>query len=268
VRQFWEQNPLWSGETQHEVGSRPYFEEHRRVVVADCLAGRMDESIFPKGKNRTRVLDLGCGPGFWTVELAERGCRQIVAADLTQTALNLARRRCAMYGVEAEFCIQNAENLTFPDGSFTHVNCQGVIHHTPDTAACAREIARVLRPGGTACISVYFRNLLLRMWPRLRWMGRILAKAGAGMKGRGRERIFASRDANEIVRLYDGQHNPVGKCYSKREFLSMLVPHCRVDRVFYHFFPARAMPVRVPALLHRLCDRALPFMIYAFVTKP
>jgi SAM-dependent methyltransferase len=268
VRQFWEQNPLWSGETRHEVGSCPYFEEHRRVVIGDCLAGRMDESIFPKGENRTRVLDLGCGPGFWTVELAGRGCRQIVAADLTQTALNLAKRRCEVYGVEAEFCIQNAEKLTFPDGSFAHVNCQGVIHHTPDTAACVQEIARVLRPGGTACISVYFRNILLRMWPGLWWMGRILAKAGAGMKGRGRERIFASRDANEIVRLYDGHHNPLGKCYSKREFLSMLAPHFRVDRVFYHFFPARAIPVRVPAFLHRLCDRALPFMIYVFVTKP
>jgi len=178
VRTFWERNPLWSGESLHPLGSKEYFEEHRRVCIDDGFAGRMDERVFPDDAHRDAVLDLGCGPGFWTVELGRRGCKGLVAADLTQSALVLAAQRCAIFGIQAEFSQQNAESMTFDSGTFSHVNCQGVIHHTPNTEACVAEIARVLRPGGTASVSVYYRNLILRSWPVLGWSGKLLSPAG------------------------------------------------------------------------------------------
>jgi SAM-dependent methyltransferase len=147
------------------------------------------------------------------------------------------------------------------------VNCQGVIHHTPDTAACVREIARVLRPGGTASLSVYYRNILLRHWHRIGAIGGAIARLGGGLRGRGREVIYRERCADEAVRLYDGAENPIGKAYDYRQFVDLLQPHFQIEEVFYHYFPARSLPFTVPRLLHRILDTKLPFMIFANVRK-
>jgi len=169
--------------------------------------------------------------------------------------------------VIAETVKQNAEAMSFPDATFGHVNCQGVIHHTPDTEGCIREIARVLRPNGTASISVYYRNVLLSLWPWISWIGRSIARLGGKLRGRGREEIFLLSDVDELVRTFDGKHNPIGKCYSRRQFLEMLQPYFHVKELFLHFFPARALPFPLPRLLHSRLDGRLGFLIYANVMK-
>jgi SAM-dependent methyltransferase len=201
------------------------------------------------------------------VELAERGCKEVHGADLTRQAVLLAESRAKAYGVAAQFHVQNAEAMTFPDETFTHVNCQGVIHHTPRTEECMKEIARVLKPDGTALVSVYYRNFFLRNWRYLRWLGKGLFLFGAKMKGRGRERIFSETEPDSLVRLYDGDANPVGKAYSLEQMRAMAEPYFEIEKVFYHFFPARSLPVRVPGWLHRKLDRGVPFMIYLRLRK-
>jgi 2-polyprenyl-3-methyl-5-hydroxy-6-metoxy-1,4-benzoquinol methylase len=271
VIEFWEQNPLWTGESAHEAGSVAFFENHRAVYLSDCLGGVFDLRLMPpprRGGQEMRVLDLGCGIGFWVSEFAMRGVGYLHAADLTQRALELTQQRLDVLGLKADLSRQNAESMTFADGEFDHVNCQGVVHHTPDTAAAIAEIARVLKPGGTASISVYYRNSILRLWPYMRWAGCLLAWLGGGLKGRGREGIFLEKDVDNIVRLYDGTENPLGKSYTKREFESLLVSHFEVDETYLHFFPARALPFRIPTMVHGWLDQHLGFMIYASVTKP
>lgn len=271
VRRFWNDNPLWTGESSFTPGSKAFFEEHRQVYINDCFAGAFDIRFLPpprKHGQAMRILDLGCGIGFWTVELGMRGLNHIVAADLTQMALENTRKRLECYGIEAETREENAEKMSFPDGSFDHLNCQGVIHHTPDTEQAVSEMARVLKPSGTASISVYYRNPLLRLWPYLRWLGYILSKLGGGLKGRGREKIFLEADVDEIVRLYDGIANPIGKSYAREQFVAMLGRHFQVEETYLHFFPARALPFRIPGWLHRWLDSRLGFMIYASVRKP
>jgi len=81
--------------------------------------------------------------------------------------------------------------MKFKAGEFDHVNCQGVINYTPDAEASITEIARVLKPSGTASISVFYRNPILRLWPVLRWPGWVLVKLGDGLKGRGGTRKFS-----------------------------------------------------------------------------
>ena len=114
---------------------------------------------------------------------------------------------------------------------------------------------------------MYYRNILLRNWGRIGLVGEVLARAGARLTGRGREGIYRERDAKELVRLYDGADNPIGKAYDKSEFVSLLVPHFEIEQVYYHFFPARSLPVRIPRAIHRILDSWLPFMIYANVRK-
>lgn len=271
VRRFWHEHPLWTGESRHPEGSEAFFREHRDVVIRDCLGGTFDPRLLPPtcpGGPDPRILDLGCGIGFWTAEFALRGHRNLVAADLAPRALDLTRRRLDCYGLEAELREENAEALSFGEASFDHVNCQGVVHHTPDPARAVAEIARVLKPGGTASLSVYYRNLALRLWPWLGRLGALPHRLGAGLRGRGREGILAVRDVDELVRCYDGSANPVGRCYRRDQFEAMLRPHFHIDEIYFHFFPARALPFPLPRPMHALLDRRLPFMIYANVTRP
>lgn len=195
------------------------------------------------------------------------GICNITSADLTTRALEMTRLRCGFFGIDAKFQQENAEDLTFPDGTFDHVNCQGVIHHTPNTAKAVAEIARVLKHGGTASVSVCYRNVFLRLWKVLRFFALPLDLLGAGLKGRGREGLFRLANADDMVRFYDGKENPIGKCYSKNQFVDLLSPNFVVEDIYYHYFPARAFPLKIPTRFHRWLDRHLPFMMYANIRK-
>ena len=270
VKDFWENNPLWTGESNFSPGSIEFFEEHRSVTITDCFGGSFDQRFLPqpmKNAQNSSILDLGCGVGFWVTEFSMRGLCNLHAADLTEAAIQITAKRLAAYEASANLSVQNAEQLDFQDESFDHVNCQGVIHHTPNTEKCVAEIARVLKSGGTASISVYYRNSILKMWPILRFLAWPLALFGGGLRGRGRESIFRVKDVDQIVRLYDGSNNPIGKSYTKDAFIQMLRPHFEVEETYLHFFPARTLPFKIPSFIHKWLDKNFGFMIYATVRK-
>ncbi len=270
VREFWEKNPLWTGESDLEVGSLEFYQEHQRVYIEDCFGGKFDNRFLPyngAGPKDAKIIDVGCGIGFWLAEFGLRGYTNITGVDLTKNALELSARRLQLLGLTASLSQQNAEEMDLPSGEYDHVNCQGVIHHTPRTEMAVSEIARILKPGGTAVISVYYRNPILRLWPLFHWSGWVLAKLGGGLKGRGREQIFLQSDVNEIVRLYDGADNPIGKSYTAQEFINIVSPHFEVKETFLHFFPARSLPFRIPRWLHTFLDRKLGFLIYVTLVK-
>ena len=74
VKNFWENNPLFSGESNFETGSKEFFNEHRKVYLEDVFANNFREELFmPKLNKDAKVLDLGCGVGFWTIEMLQRG---------------------------------------------------------------------------------------------------------------------------------------------------------------------------------------------------
>jgi SAM-dependent methyltransferase len=115
-----------------------------------------------------RILDLGGGPGRYTIWLAQHGY-QVVLADLAPELLAIARTQIAVAGVskqveaivEADAC----DLSRWPDASFDAVVCLGPFYHLPDPADRARaaaELARVLRPGGIAAIAFMPRYALLR----------------------------------------------------------------------------------------------------------
>lgn len=269
VSKFWEESPLFSGESELEVGSKEFFEEHRAICLEDGFAGRFSKDLLiPNLALNAKILDLGCGIGLWTVELQLRDeFKNIYAADLTQKALDLTRKRLDLYQFNATLSIQNAEKMTYEDGIFDHVNCQGVIHHTPDTESAVREIARVLKNGGTAHISVYYKNFLLKIWSKISIIGKILYKCGVRMKGRGREAILCQNDTDEIVRMFDGDKNPVGKVYTKEEALRMIRPYFDVEKTFLSTFPARAFPFTLPRVLRRFLTKSFGFQIHMHLRK-
>ncbi|HET7473155.1 MAG TPA: class I SAM-dependent methyltransferase [Candidatus Limnocylindrales bacterium] len=99
------------------------------------------------------VLEYGCGLGELTIVLARSGAR-VTAFDLSSASVDVSRRRAEREGVadRVSFLVAAGESLPFPDGSFDLAVGKAVLHHL-EPAAAARELVRVLRPGGRAAFS-------------------------------------------------------------------------------------------------------------------
>src|SRR5579872_5821092 len=104
-----------------------------------------------------RLLEVGVGAGTDHLRFARAGA-VCTGIDLSNVSLETTRRRLASEGLLSDLRVADAETLPFGDASFDRVYSWGVIHHTPDTARAAREILRVLRPGGRFCVMVYNRR--------------------------------------------------------------------------------------------------------------
>jgi ubiquinone/menaquinone biosynthesis C-methylase UbiE len=263
VRSFWNINPLFTGEADTK-DIRRFFVEHDRAYFDDVFRGVDQETVFFWPMPGDRVLDVRCGIGFWVSQFEKRGnADAITGFDLSSTSIGIARQRTS----SVEYVEGNCEALPFEDASFDFVNCQGVVHHTPDTQAALNEIHRVLRPGGRASISVYYENLALRAAPTM--LGPIRLVARLFLRNLGRSRDFTRiRSKDDIVRIFDGADNPIGKCYSQYEFKQMLkrAGFGMLEFRFF-FFPFRFLKLPIPAALSGLMVRTLPFMIVANLVK-
>ena len=258
VRAFWERNPLYAGEAGDAAGTGPFFSAHDRVTMAEH-SGRLHPIFLRDLRPGSDVLDAGCGIGFWVVQFARRGAR-MTACDLTETACALTRKRAALEGVPALVTVGNAEALPFGDARFTHVNCQGVVHHTPDMPRCIAEFHRVLKPEGTLCFSVYFRTLPLRSRTVYHLVTSIAGKV-MPLKGRGRESMFNAAEPEDFVRMYDGAANPLGRAYSRAELHQAVRRHFTVLEEIRFGFPRRMLPLALPDWMHRILSRVFGLMI-------
>jgi ubiquinone/menaquinone biosynthesis C-methylase UbiE len=104
------------------------------------------------------LLEIGCGMGYDSLEFLKRGVR-VTATDLTENAVRLARRHFELEQVAPESVhTENALALSFPNDTFDAVWSNGVLHATGDTRLAVQEARRVLRTGGRAIISHFYRK--------------------------------------------------------------------------------------------------------------
>lgn len=99
------------------------------------------------------ALDIGCGPGYLTLEMARQvgAGGRVIAVDTSQPMLDIARARCA--GVEQiEFHLADAAALPCPDASIDVAAAVQVYLFAQDLAVVVRDLARALRPGGRAVV--------------------------------------------------------------------------------------------------------------------
>jgi ubiquinone/menaquinone biosynthesis C-methylase UbiE len=97
------------------------------------------------------VLEVGPGPGFYSVEIARRlTYGRLDLFDIQPEMLEKARRQLARAGFgDVGFTTgQASEGFPFPDNTFDVAFLAAVIGEVPDKQACIRSLARVLKPGG------------------------------------------------------------------------------------------------------------------------
>jgi SAM-dependent methyltransferase len=108
-----------------------------------------------------RLLDLGCGFGRHAFEAARRGAA-VVALDAGVDEVAQVRATLGAMVDAGELAVDHpatavqgdALALPFADATFDRVIASEVLEHIPDDAAAMRELARVLRPGGTMAVTV------------------------------------------------------------------------------------------------------------------
>ena len=130
-------------------------EEFKGVALADKLIS--DAGLRPGSK----VLDIGCGPGLFTMVLSGRGM-DVTGIDYSDEMLNRARANAHERGIDAEFMKMDACDLTFEDRSFDAIVSRNVLWNLERPADAYSEMLRVLRPGGR--LAVYDGNFYLHLF--------------------------------------------------------------------------------------------------------
>lgn len=115
----------------------------------------------------SRVLDLACGDGCYSIWLAERA-GQVVGADRSPAYLDLGRRRAAQAPDAARISFEqvDAAALPFEDGCFDVAWCAQSLFSLPDPLTAVREMIRVTRPSGIiAVLENDTLHQILLPWP-------------------------------------------------------------------------------------------------------
>jgi len=218
VYDYWNSHTLgmqYVTDSSLAVGS-PEFYEHIRPWMNPYkfpwIMDRIDrEASLLQGKH---LLEIGCGMGYDSLEFLKRGVR-VTATDLTDNAARMTRRHFELEQVEAEgVCTANGLGLPFADNTFDAVWANGVLHATGDTHRAIQEARRVLKVGGRAIISHFYRK------PSWMYM----------LHHAGRENIE-----------YKEEDPPVNEFYTEAEILAMFDGYEIVEAVQDHY---RALPVR------------------------
>jgi len=130
---------------QQDLGAMVLQERHQRSVRW------LQMLSLPRG---AKVLDVGCGAGAMTTEMARLG-HQVQAIDSVESMVQLARESVAKARIQHKVHVQRGDvcSLDYPDRSFVLVTALGVLGWLRSPELAVREMYRVLEPGGYLLIS-------------------------------------------------------------------------------------------------------------------
>jgi len=259
VRAFWQANPCGVKFADAAPGTRRFYElveAHRYTkewhipIAADFASAR-----------GLQVLEIGCGLGTDGAQFAEAGA-DYTGVDLTEAAVDLARKRFELFDLRGKFQTADAENLPFANESFDLIYSHGVLHHTPETGNAIQEIHRVLRTRGRAAVMLYHRDsynyrinisLLRRAGARLlrseKGISLVHKITGEPLESlREHARLLKSekesylKPAEFLNQNTDGAGNPLARVYSRTEARELFKDFSEVVLKTY-FLNKRWLPV-------------------------
>ena len=143
-----ENRQYWTGRASgYAEVNRLELSTGQRRKWKDCLRAELERQFPERSPEQLRVLEVGTGPGFFAILLAELGCR-VTAIDLTPAMLEEARKNAGELAGRIRWMEMNAEELRFADESFDAVVSRNLTWNLPHPERAYAQWARVLRPGG------------------------------------------------------------------------------------------------------------------------
>jgi SAM-dependent methyltransferase len=228
VHDYWNARPCNIRHSDKEVGTKEYFDE------VEAKKHKVEPHIltfaeFERWKGK-RVLEIGCGIGTAAVKFARAGAIY-TGIDLTENAIELAKKRFEVLGLEGNFFVMDAEK-ELPEGPFDLVYSFGVIHHTPNPTNIVERIANEISPNGELRIMVYSKWSYKLFW--------IMNHYDDG-------KWTFDESMDQIVAKYSEAQTgcPVTHTYSLEEVTELLSSHFAVNSVWKdHIFKYEIEPYK------------------------
>lgn len=205
--------------SQHNLGvSDVYTHGHHESVLRSHTWRTAENSaayLLSSLHSGLDLLDVGCGPGTITVDLARRVAPgRILGIDRAREVIDQAKAYATAQGVDVELQTGDLYTLDLEDASFDVVHAHQVLQHLTEPVRALRELRRVLRPEGLlaardsdySCFSWAPRVPLLTRWLEIyravaRWNG-AEPDAGPMLKGWALEAGFRSVQASSSTWTY------------------------------------------------------------------
>lgn len=188
------------------------------AVVLEVLGERV---------GRGSVLDMGCGPGWTSLFLAQAGF-EVVGVDISERMIEIARERSARDNVAAEFVVGDMDDLDLGRSDFDAALYFDCLHHCPRYVEALKRTAAHLRPGGH--VLLLETTWLHRFSPHARQVTREYGLTELGFTRRQLRRALSDAGFCDVTFLHDP-----GPCY--RGVRGFVKAFLRLSCGFFLYFP-------------------------------
>lgn len=140
IKDYWEgEATVYSRGVQEELNS-----EKRQAWKQLILENAPDKEVL-------KILDAGCGPGFFPIILGEEG-HEVTGIDITENMIARAKENVEANGQKAELMTMDCQDLKFEDNTFDLVISRNITWTLGDPKRAYQEWKRVLKPGGRVLV--------------------------------------------------------------------------------------------------------------------
>jgi 2-polyprenyl-6-hydroxyphenyl methylase/3-demethylubiquinone-9 3-methyltransferase len=141
----------------HDLGERWQTASDHPIALLRAENRLRNPWIANSIPSPSRILDMGCGAGFLTHEMAQYG-HDAVGVDLSEESLAIAQKLDSTGRIQ--YLKADAAAVPFPDASFDVVCAMDLLEHVENPAAVVQEASRLLKPGGLFFFHTFNRTPL------------------------------------------------------------------------------------------------------------